>query len=47
LKKTRVTKDELLNQILQEISDENDTVNNSYQEKKSQGKNKRLSNEKK
>lgn len=40
-------KDELLHQILQEISDENNTINNSYQEKKTQDKNKSLSGVKK
>jgi len=43
LKKPNPKKDELLNQILQEISDENNEPNNSYQEKKSQDHNKKTS----
>ena len=42
--KDKPSKDELLNQILQEIHDENnETTNNTYQEKKSQNYNKRSS----
>lgn len=42
--KDKPSKDELLNQILQEIHDENnETTNNTYQEKKSQDYNKRSS----
>jgi cytoskeletal protein RodZ len=43
LKKPNPKKDELLNQILQEISDENNKLNNSYQERKSQDYNKETS----
>jgi hypothetical protein len=43
LKQLKPKKDELLNQILQEISDENIEINNSYQENKSQGHNKKIS----
>lgn len=39
--------DELLNQILQEISDENGETNNSYQEEKSQDRNKKISSSRK
>ena len=43
-KKDTSSKDELLNQILQEIHDENnETTNNTYQKKKSQNYNKRSS----
>ena len=43
MKKPNPKKDELLNQILQEISNENNELNNSYQERKSQDHNKKTS----
>ena len=43
MKKVNPKKDELLNQILQEISDENNEINNSYHEKTSQDDNKKIS----
>jgi cytoskeletal protein RodZ len=43
LKQLKPKKDELLNQILQEISDENNEINNSDQENKSRGHNKKIS----
>jgi len=47
LEKTKAKKDELLKQILQEISDENNTIDNSCREKKIQNKHKKMSREKK
>jgi cytoskeletal protein RodZ len=47
LKKPKPKKDELLNQIFQEISDENGKINNSYQENKSQDYNKKISSSRK
>ena len=43
MKQLKPKKDELLNQILQEISDENNELNNSFQERKSQDHNKKTS----
>ena len=43
MKKPKPKKDELLNQIFQEISDENGEINNNYQENKSQDYNKKIS----
>lgn len=42
MKKPKAKKDELLNQIFQEIADENGEVKNSYQENKSQDHNKKI-----
>ncbi|WP_373032485.1 hypothetical protein [Sulfurovum sp.] len=43
MKQLKPKKDELLNQILQEISDEDNEVNNSYKEKIRQDHNKKIS----
>lgn len=47
MKKLKPKKDELLNQILQEISDENNEINNSYQEKKRKDHNRKISSSRK
>lgn len=47
MKKLKPKNDELLHQILQEISGENNEINNSYQEKKSQDYNKKISSSRK